>query len=116
MTKPRTDEATVIQTYAQLLQCLKTLRCMRRFVVHLEWAWHWRIKHPRVGFAHHDILDHEVNVMETWLEKMVMGGDYNNEDAGKIAEQPSIWLYSIWNTLAHLWWPYLPQKERFSYI
>lgn len=116
ITKPRTDKAIVLQTYAQLLQCLGTLRCMRRFVVHLEWAWHWRVKHPRVGSQYHNILDAEVNRTETWLEKLVMGDGYNNEAAEKIVEQPSIWLYAIWNTLEHVGWPDVPQQQLFRDI
>ncbi|KAI1455964.1 hypothetical protein F4805DRAFT_434106 [Annulohypoxylon moriforme] len=103
------DKILVFQAFVQLLDCLKTLRCMRRFFVHVEWAGHWSTEHPRVGFSKHDELDLQINEMESWLEKMVMGDQYNSEAEGKMNEQPSIWLYGIWATLQHIWWTGLPR-------
>ncbi|KAI1077765.1 hypothetical protein F5B20DRAFT_550308 [Whalleya microplaca] len=110
------DEALALRAHAQLIGHLKTLRGMRRFFVHLEWAWHWSVDHPRVGSYGHSNLDMEVNAMESWLEKMVMGDDYNGESAGKTSESPSIWLYAVWNTLEHVWWSDIPQDQLLGYI
>ncbi|KAI1774983.1 hypothetical protein F4818DRAFT_57464 [Hypoxylon cercidicola] len=101
------DEAVALRTYAQLCSCLKTLRCMRRFFVHLEWGWHWYFEHSRIDFhSQYEDLNKKVNKMESWLEKLVMGDDYNSESAGKITDQPSIWLYWIGGILEHVQWPF----------
>ncbi|KAI0010803.1 hypothetical protein F4779DRAFT_576168 [Xylariaceae sp. FL0662B] len=110
------NEALVLRAHAQLLDHLTTLRCMRRFFVHLEWAWHWSFEHPRVGFHRSDSLVTQVNRMESWLEKMVMGDDYDGESAGKINEQPSIWLYKVWTMLEHIWWLDIPRDELLDFI
>ncbi|KAI1378363.1 hypothetical protein F4677DRAFT_392651 [Hypoxylon crocopeplum] len=116
LVKSEGNEAFALRIHAQLLDHLKTLRCMKRFFVHLEWAWHWfLIDHPRVGLPH-NCLDREMNKMESWLENMVMGDDYDSEAAGKGNEQPSIWLYKIWSTLEHVWWPDIPKRQLLNYV
>ncbi|KAI0888586.1 uncharacterized protein GGS22DRAFT_184165 [Annulohypoxylon maeteangense] len=109
----RRDKAQVFQAFVQLLNCLKPLRSMRSFFVHIEWATHWSVEHPRIGLSEHDDLDLRMNEMESWLEKMVMGDEYDSEAMGKLKRQPSIWLYVVWATLSQVWWSSLPEQTSF---
>ncbi|KAK6068034.1 hypothetical protein SCUP515_09816 [Seiridium cupressi] len=84
-----------VQPHRQLLSHFENLRGTNRFFVHLEWAWRWCVEHPYVG-RRHSWLDVETHGFESQLEKFVMGNDYQSETAGKVKEQPSIWLHSIW--------------------
>ncbi|KAI0157919.1 hypothetical protein GGR52DRAFT_180839 [Hypoxylon sp. FL1284] len=116
LTKSGGNEALALRSYAQLFRCLEGLRGMRRFFVHLEWAWHWAVKHPQVGLQNLDALNAELNRMESWLEKMVMGDNYDNEAAGKNSEQPGVWQYVVWNMLEHLWWSGLSETQLLNHI
>ncbi|KAI2464992.1 hypothetical protein F4781DRAFT_425092 [Annulohypoxylon bovei var. microspora] len=84
------SKALILRAYVQLLDCLKTLRCMRRFFVHLEWASRWSMDNRHVSSQDFNEFDWEFRTVESWLEKMVMGHEYNSEIAAKIDDQPSI--------------------------
>lgn len=83
---------------------------MAQFFVHIEWGWHWCPEHPYVGGAYEEIAP-EVDSMESSLEKMVMGDDYDSEAAGRMEELPSIWLYGVWDLLHMVWWSDCPINE-----
>lgn len=105
-------DSVALRSYAQLLSCLKALQGMRCFFVHLEWARHWTAERAP-DFNH--LMYSKVNKMESWLEKMVMGQDYDSEAAGK-SEPPSIWLCEIRNTLEHVRWRQLPEEQMLTHI
>ncbi|KAI1464878.1 uncharacterized protein F4812DRAFT_440809 [Daldinia caldariorum] len=88
------------KVHKRLLEPLRTLNEMKRFYVHLEWPWHWSSKaleHPnecrsRCG----DCTSCRVNVIESWLERSVMGDEYNSDAIGKLTQRPSYWLIKEW--------------------
>lgn len=95
------DTAAVLKSYHRLLTPLEALRGMRRFFVFLEWPWHWTPdsslpRYHRYPPQTSDALHATVSRMEIWLEKMVMGAEYNSGVLGKAREVPSFWLQRVW--------------------
>ncbi|KAI0163349.1 hypothetical protein BJ166DRAFT_292313 [Pestalotiopsis sp. NC0098] len=104
------DRSSLIRAHGELLVPLKDLRHMAQFFVHIEWAWHWCPDHPYVGGSYEEIAP-EIECIESSLEKMVMGDDYDSKAAGRMEELPSIWLYGIWDFLYMVWWSDAPINE-----
>ncbi|KAI1412061.1 hypothetical protein F5Y13DRAFT_200393 [Hypoxylon sp. FL1857] len=96
------DIASVVRTHARFLEPLQALRQMKRLFVYLEWPWHWSGMKYGNGIASKTCKNCRVDEMEKWLERMVMGDDYDSSVVGKATEPTSEWLYTIYRVAANL--------------
>ncbi|KAF7529668.1 hypothetical protein G7054_g9789 [Neopestalotiopsis clavispora] len=96
--------SVVLRSHGHLLVPLMALRCIGQFFVHVEWAWHWCPEHPSVGCDRGPEIAAEVDSIESHLEKMVMGNEYDSLAVGRSKECPSVWLYGVWNFIEYVWW------------
>lgn len=99
---------------------LRRLSHMRRLFVHLEWPWQWSpprllknietlglpkqelvLSSPgwNIGWHYMPGSVKPVAEMEVWLEKVVMGAEYNSNALGKEDELPSPWLHTAWDKI-----------------
>ncbi|KAI0814087.1 hypothetical protein GGR55DRAFT_701831 [Xylaria sp. FL0064] len=84
----------------RLLIALRKLPEMRGLFIHLDWLRYWTLYHKRFSIdwdveeklRQHPRTDHQ-NV-ESWLERIVMGEDYDSSAIGKSKEQPNEWFKS----------------------
>ncbi|KAI1274850.1 hypothetical protein F5Y07DRAFT_409607 [Xylaria sp. FL0933] len=82
----------------RLLTALRKLPEMRGLFIHLDWLRYWTLYHKRFfidwdveeKLREHPRTDHQ-NV-ESWLERIVMGQDYDSSAIGKSKEQPNEWF------------------------
>jgi hypothetical protein len=88
------------KTHLLWLQPLKVLRegGLQRLFVFLEWTWHWT---PSNACSPHRCrfdpspVDECTKEMEVWLEKRVMGDDYDSSKMGKMGEYPGQWMFNL---------------------
>jgi hypothetical protein len=91
------DTASALKPHAAFLEPLKVL-CeggLQRLFIFLEWDWHWspRSYCPPYGCrSRQERVDDHVDMMEVWLERMVMGKNYDSSKIGKWEEYPSQWM------------------------
>ncbi|KAI1290577.1 hypothetical protein F5Y03DRAFT_388774 [Xylaria venustula] len=82
----------------QLLLPLQNLQGIHGLFIHLDWIWYWN-SFPKLLWIDWNVehrlqqrprdLYHNV---ERWLERIVMGQDYDSFTIGKLEEEPSEWL------------------------
>ncbi|KAK6953638.1 hypothetical protein Daesc_005943 [Daldinia eschscholtzii] len=100
MTSSNNNNEVAFQVHKRLLEPLRVLKDMKRFYVHLEWPWHWSSKANmapnrclgRCGFC----TSCRATKIESWLERSVMGDEYNSDVIGKLTQTPSYWLVKDW--------------------
>ncbi|KAI1385633.1 uncharacterized protein F4822DRAFT_413776 [Hypoxylon trugodes] len=92
----------IINAHANLLAPLRALRQMSRFFVRLEHPYRWtgatygslihcqKLPRRRCTSCQYDDL-------EVWLEKFVMGGEYDSAAVGKAEDVPSEWVANDWS-------------------
>ncbi|KAI1208353.1 uncharacterized protein F4807DRAFT_148820 [Annulohypoxylon truncatum] len=87
------DDTLAMLTYNKVLGSLKTLQGMKRFFVHILSCPSGLATHPYIMAPGYQPI---INKLESKLEKIVMGEEYSSEAAGKLNEQPSLWLRNFW--------------------
>ncbi|KAI3319637.1 hypothetical protein HD806DRAFT_508632 [Xylariaceae sp. AK1471] len=87
----------MMRPHMRLLTPLQAMRQTERLFIHLEWLWRWKpYKHKFWIDWYGSCLEGRENEfftdIETWLEHIVMGDEYDSLAVGKAEERPSEWL------------------------
>ncbi|KAI0968455.1 hypothetical protein F4678DRAFT_443052 [Xylaria arbuscula] len=82
----------------RLIAPMQSLREIQGLFIHLDWMWYWN-SYPKLFWFDWNLEDRLrqrprgcYHNTEGWLERIVMGKDYDSFAVGKLKEEPSEWL------------------------
>ncbi|KAI1345905.1 hypothetical protein F5Y01DRAFT_322520 [Xylaria sp. FL0043] len=92
------DTLPTLHAHAEILKPFSTMRGIKGFFVNLEWPSRFGYyDSPEASRRMFGLYKREIEVhnQELWLEKMVMGHQYDPNLSGKLTRWPSAWLHRM---------------------